>query len=79
MVKPDRKDDKIMEYTGVFKQMYSHVAGENVSILKYKSKDSQPYCNCSRCGKPIKRIIREHMHNLTLLDIERGLSSGDAD
>jgi hypothetical protein len=24
----------------------------------------------------IKRLIREHMHNLTLLDIERGLSRG---
>lgn len=24
----------------------------------------------------IKRLIREHMHNLTLLDIERGLSNG---
>lgn len=46
-----------MEYTCVFKRMYSHVAGENVSILKYKSKDSYPYCDCSRCGKPIKRIM----------------------
>ena len=27
----------------------------------------------------IKRLIREHMHNLTMLDIERGLENGRVD
>ena len=35
----------------------SVVAGEKVAILRYKSEDSVPYCQCSRCGKPIKRIM----------------------
>ena len=36
--------------------------GEKVAILKYedtiKSKKSKvAYCNCDRCGKPIKRVM----------------------
>ena len=46
-----------MEFTGLHKKMYSHVAGEHVFILKYQSKDSIPYCDCSRCGKPIKKTM----------------------
>ena len=44
-----------MRYTGLYKKMYSTLANENVSILKYESADNIPYCTCSRCGKPIKR------------------------
>lgn len=46
-----------MEYTGNFKTMFSETCGENVAILEYKSKDNVPYCDCTRCGKPIKRIM----------------------
>lgn len=47
-----------MEYTGFLGYMDSYVAGEEVAILKYEDKNSNiPYCDCSRCGKPIKRVM----------------------
>lgn len=42
-----------MEYTGKYKKVHSDLLGEEVYILEYKSKDSYPYCDCDRCGKPI--------------------------
>lgn len=42
-----------MEYTGNYKNMYSDICGEEVAILEYKSKEKNPYCECTRCGKPI--------------------------
>lgn len=44
-----------MEYVRIVKSMYSDICGENVSILEYKSNDNFPYCECTRCGKDIKR------------------------
>lgn len=45
-----------MEYTGRYKTMYSYIAGEEVGILEYKDNSTKPipYCDCSRCGRPIK-------------------------
>ena len=47
----------MMEYRGVVKQFHSVALDEDVSVLKYTSTDSIPYCNCDRCGKPIKKIM----------------------
>ena len=44
-----------MEYTGNYRTMYSELCGEDVSILEYRSRDNIPYCECTRCGKDIKR------------------------
>ena len=46
-----------MKYTGKYKKMYSEICGENVNILEYKSKESVPYCECTRCGKPIFKSL----------------------
>lgn len=45
-----------MEYTGKWKEMYSQDFKQAIHILEYKSKrdTSIPYCDCDRCGKPIK-------------------------
>lgn len=42
-----------MEYTGKYKKVHSDLLGEDVYILEYRSKERFPYCDCSRCGKPI--------------------------
>ena len=44
-----------MTYTGNYRAFYSEAAGENVNVLEYRSKDSIPYCTCTRCGKAIRR------------------------
>lgn len=44
-----------MEYTGKHKTMRSTICGEVVSVLEYKGDNDIPYCECSRCGKDIKR------------------------
>lgn len=44
-----------MEYTGRYKTQYSEILDEDVNILEYKSNDQIPYCDCDRCGKPIKK------------------------
>lgn len=44
-----------MKYTGNYKTQYSTECGENVDVLEYISKNNFPYCECSRCGKPIVR------------------------
>ena len=38
---------------------YRMYGGEKVAILKYEDKSNSkvPYCDCDRCGKPIKRIM----------------------
>ena len=46
-----------MEYTKFMGYKRSNIAGEEVAILKYESKSNAPYCECSRCGKPIKRTM----------------------
>lgn len=46
-----------MEFKGLYKKMRSDIAGGDVTILKYESKEKYPYCDCSRCGKPIKKIM----------------------
>ena len=46
-----------MKYTGEYKQMFSHMAGEKVSILKYENKRSKTYYYCSRCGKKIHKTM----------------------
>ena len=46
-----------MEYTGRFRTMYSEDCGEDVAILEYRGSDKVPYCDCTRCGKPITRIM----------------------
>lgn len=45
-----------MEYTGEYKTVNSKKYG-TVNILKYKSESKMPYCECTRCGKDIKRIM----------------------
>ena len=42
-----------MEYTKYIGK--DRLNGQYVSLLQYESNDNIPYCNCSRCGKPIKR------------------------
>lgn len=44
-----------MEYTDYLGSRYSEDAGEEVNVLLYTSTHSVPYCDCTRCGKPIKR------------------------
>lgn len=44
-----------MTYTGNYKSMSSQICGEDVDILEYRSTDRFPYCDCTRCGKPITR------------------------
>lgn len=44
-----------MEYTGKWSEKYSEQFGEVVYILEHKSESKVPYCDCSRCGKPIIR------------------------
>ena len=46
-----------MEYTKFMGYKWCDIVGEEVGILKYESKDNAPYCECSRCGKPIKRVM----------------------
>ena len=45
-----------MKYTGEFRTVESKEYGR-VNILKYKSTSSIPYCECTRCGKDIKKIM----------------------
>lgn len=47
----------MIEYKGVTNKGFSKMFGENVSILKYKIKCLIPYCDCDRCGKPIKATM----------------------
>ena len=42
-----------MTFTGKYRSIYSVAFDEEVDILEYVSKDKIPYCECSRCGKPI--------------------------
>lgn len=44
-----------MKYTKFLGYMQSRVCGEEVALLQYESKDGIPYCDCTRCGKPIVR------------------------
>lgn len=49
-----------MEYTKFCGYLDSEMAGERVAILKYEAPKSEahiPYCDCSFCGKPIKRVM----------------------
>lgn len=45
-----------MKYTGNWRTMYSNDFGMTIHILEYKSehKTSIPWCDCDRCGQPIK-------------------------
>ena len=43
-----------MEYTGKWWSVNSAEYGP-VNILEYKSDSKFPYCDCSRCGQPIKK------------------------
>ena len=45
-----------MKYTGKHRTAYSAKYG-CISILEYHSTHSVPYCECSRCGKPIRRTM----------------------
>lgn len=45
-----------MEYTGKFRTVNSKKYGP-VYIMEYKSESKMPYCECSRCGKDIKKIM----------------------
>ena len=46
-----------MKYTGRYITKYSKLLKQDVDILEYRSKDGIPYCDCDRCGKPIKRLM----------------------
>lgn len=46
-----------MEYTGEYTTRLLKGTGTKVNILKYKSKDNFPYCNCDKCGKPIIKTM----------------------
>ena len=56
-VKPAERVDAVEKYEGVAKRMHSEIAGEQVSVLKYSSRYNFPYCDCSRCGKPIRKVL----------------------
>ena len=47
----------MIEFKGKTAEGFSKMFDENVSILKYKIKSSIPYCDCDRCGKPIKATM----------------------
>ena len=64
------KEDHQMEYTGKYRKMFSSELGENVSILEYKSADNFPYCDCDRCGKPIRRrmfVVQSEVTDIELM------------
>lgn len=42
-----------MEYTGKYKKMYSTLLNKDVYVLEYRSSEKIPWCECTRCGKPI--------------------------
>lgn len=49
-----------MTYMGVYRRMYSEICGEDVVIMKYQMEGNLhkiPYCECTRCGKGIKRTM----------------------
>lgn len=50
-----------MDYTGRYKTVNSELLGHTVYILEYRSKYDPKskfyHTECSRCGKPIKRIM----------------------
>ncbi len=47
----------MLEFKGKTAEGFSKMFGENISILKYSIKSTIPYCDCDRCGKPIKRTM----------------------
>ena len=50
----------MMEYTGKYWEMESKELGETVNILEYKAENRKhlaAWCECSKCGKPIKRLM----------------------
>lgn len=49
-----------MEYKKFCGYFDSEMLGEKVAILKYEALKSEahiPYCDCSFCKKPIKRVM----------------------
>lgn len=66
-----------MEYTGKWWTRYSDDFGQEVNILEYKDKKNKfiPYCDCTRCGKPIK----SHMFVIqdTVDDVEMAYYGAD--
>lgn len=47
----------MIEYKGVVNKFHSLTLDEDVSILKYTRNDNLYFCECSRCGKLIKRVM----------------------
>ena len=47
----------MIEYKGVVNKFHSLTLDEDVSILKYTRNDTLYFCECSRCGKLIKRVM----------------------
>lgn len=45
-----------MEYTGKYYSKNTTDYGL-VNILEYRSDSKYPYCECSKCGKDIKRLM----------------------
>lgn len=43
-----------MMYVGYHGSKYSEILDADISILEYKIDSKIPYCDCSRCGKPLK-------------------------
>lgn len=51
-----------MDYTGRYRTIDSEQLGHSVNILEYKANNGEQlsrcyWTECSRCGKPIKRVM----------------------
>lgn len=51
-----------MDYTGRFKTVNSELLGHTVNILEYRANKGEQlsrcyWTECTRCGKPIKRVM----------------------
>lgn len=43
-----------MKYVKYHGSHYSEILGTDISILEYKIDSKVSYCDCSKCGKPLK-------------------------
>lgn len=51
-----------MDYTGNYRTLDSKLLGHTVNVLEYRAENGKQLSrcfweNCSRCGKPIKRVM----------------------
>ena len=62
-----------MEYTGKHRIIKnSLICGEDVDILEYRSAEKYSWCECSRCGKPIRKkmyVVQSCATNVELMHL----------